>query len=304
MKASRLEKCRRMKQLNCDEALNWILFTDKKIFTVILTWNSQNYRKLLPKGSSWTVRVGKKLFSHEHHGLGWNFRPCEDQARYCAERGQTQCQHLPWADPSGRRHFLGSRDVENADWWLQQDWAPAHGAKKAIKWCEANIRGFQGKDIWPSNSPDVNPMYFTVWGIWEQKACSFKHKSVESLKYALENAWEEITPEDIMAILKNFQKRLQACIKTQGGHSETEIQVLLQNWMAVRIKQSAPHFVRSLKSYGCFFALQYLAVTLCVSWHILVVSTIHLFCNTCEWVSGTHCKWLQAVATVTFMYWQ
>lgn len=60
-------------------------------------------------------------------------------------------------------------NVENTDWWLQQDWAPAHGAKKAIKWCEANLRGFQGKDVWPSNSPNVNPMYFTVWGFWSKK---------------------------------------------------------------------------------------------------------------------------------------
>lgn len=114
-------------------------------------------------------------------------------------------------------------NVENTDWWLQQDWAPAHGAKKAFEWCEANLPGIRGKDVWPSNSPDVNPMYFAVWGILEQKACSFKHKSIKSLKHALEKAWEEITPEDITAILKNFRKRLQACIKAQGGHLETEI---------------------------------------------------------------------------------
>lgn len=59
-------------------------------------------------------------------------------------------------------------NVENTDWWLQQDWAPAHGAKKTL---EANL---PGKEVWPLNSPDLNPMDFTVWGILEQKSVLFK----------------------------------------------------------------------------------------------------------------------------------
>ncbi|KAK0427867.1 hypothetical protein QR680_010461 [Steinernema hermaphroditum] len=35
---------------------------------------------------------------------------------------------------------------------------------------------------------------------------------------ALEKAWEEITPEMIAAILKNFRKRLDACIEAEDGH--------------------------------------------------------------------------------------
>ncbi|KAH7977900.1 hypothetical protein HPB49_003927 [Dermacentor silvarum] len=50
MKASTLEKCIRMKQraLSRDETLNRILFTDEKIFSLELSWNSRNNRKLLP----------------------------------------------------------------------------------------------------------------------------------------------------------------------------------------------------------------------------------------------------------------
>ncbi|KAK0416496.1 hypothetical protein QR680_012524 [Steinernema hermaphroditum] len=73
-----------------------------------------------------------------------------------------------------------------------------------------------------SNSPDLNPLDYAIWGIMEKKACAIKHKSIDSLKRALEKAWEEITPEMIAAILKNFRKRLDACIAAEGSHFECD----------------------------------------------------------------------------------
>ncbi|KAK0426302.1 hypothetical protein QR680_009633 [Steinernema hermaphroditum] len=71
---------------------------------------------------------------------------------------------------------------------LQQDWAPAHGAKKTLEWCEASLPGFWTKNVWPSNSPDLNSLDYAIWGIMEKKACAIKHKSIDSLKRALEKA--------------------------------------------------------------------------------------------------------------------
>ncbi|TKR72683.1 hypothetical protein L596_020095 [Steinernema carpocapsae] len=62
------------------------------------------------------------------------------------------------------------------------------------------------------------PLDFAIWGIMEQKACATKHKSIESLKRALKKAWDEITLQLFACILKNFQKRLDACIKAQDAH--------------------------------------------------------------------------------------
>ena len=41
------------------------------------------------------------------------------------------------------------------------------------------------KDIWPSNSPDLNPMDYSIWSILERKVCSTRYNSLESLKEAL-----------------------------------------------------------------------------------------------------------------------
>ncbi|KAK0408917.1 hypothetical protein QR680_004237 [Steinernema hermaphroditum] len=64
---------------------------------------------------------------------------------------------LPWAE----------ENADSIDWRLQQDWAPAHGAKKTLEWCEASLPGFWTKNVWQSNSPDLNSLDYVIWGIME-----------------------------------------------------------------------------------------------------------------------------------------
>ena len=117
----------------------------------------------------------------------------------------------PWA----RNHF------GNQDWTLQQDWAPSHSAKTTIALCKELFPNIWEKDIWPSYSPDLNPMDYSVWSILEKKVCSTRKNSLESLKEGLQRAWDEITEEDMRPIIDNFPKRLEACIKARGGHFES-----------------------------------------------------------------------------------
>ena len=76
------------------------------------------------------------------------------------------------------------------------------------------------KGIWPSNSPDLNPLDYSVWSILERKACATRHTTVDSLKRALEKAWRKIMVKQLTGIVENFPKRLKACISAKGGHFE------------------------------------------------------------------------------------
>lgn len=116
----------------------------------------------------------------------------------------------PWA----QNHF------KNKPWTLQQDWAPAHSAKSSIKICKELFSNIWEKDIWPPNSPDLNPMDYSVWSILETKVCSKRYATVEQLKNALLKAWDEITVEQLTTIVDNFPKRLNACIKSRGSNFE------------------------------------------------------------------------------------
>ena len=85
---------------------------------------------------------------------------------------------IPWA----REHF------DDSDWCFQQDSAPGHKANETQEWLSEECPDFISRDKWPSNSPDLNPMDYSVWSILEEKACAKSHYNVESLKRALTKA--------------------------------------------------------------------------------------------------------------------
>ncbi len=117
---------------------------------------------------------------------------------------------LPWA----KQHF------GNRPWTLQQDSAPSHKAKMTQTWCRENLPGFIDAELWPPNSPDLNPLDYSVWSILEAKACAKPHKSLESLKRSLIVAWDEISEDTLRIICKKFPERLRAVIKNEGGYIE------------------------------------------------------------------------------------
>uniref|UniRef100_A0A7I5EDS2 DDE_3 domain-containing protein n=1 Tax=Haemonchus contortus TaxID=6289 RepID=A0A7I5EDS2_HAECO len=117
---------------------------------------------------------------------------------------------LPWAQNHfGERNFV-----------LQQDWAPAHGSKSTISFCRHHFPGFWDKDMWPSNSPDLNPMDYSVWSYLQQKVSSSPHRSLDSLKAALQMEWQKIDVDYLRPTVEAFTRRLEACILARGDHFE------------------------------------------------------------------------------------
>ena len=68
---------------------------------------------------------------------------------------------------------------------------------------------FISRDEWPSNSPDLNPMNYSVWSILEEKACAKPHYNFESLKRALTKAWNEIMEDCSDGPLRDLKKILE-----------------------------------------------------------------------------------------------
>ncbi len=60
---------------------------------------------------------------------------------------------------------------QGANYVLQQDGAPCHMSKKTQKWLVENKLKFWPKEIWPPNSPDLNPLDYSIWAYVAQKAC-------------------------------------------------------------------------------------------------------------------------------------
>ncbi|KAI6646352.1 hypothetical protein LOD99_9223 [Oopsacas minuta] len=115
---------------------------------------------------------------------------------------------------------LGQMMFENQPFIFQQDGAPAHTANSTQEWLRTNIPDFISKVEWPSSSPDLNPLDFSMWSILESSACSKSHNSIESLKQSLTREWEKIPQEMLRTVVWAVPGRLKAVIKKKGGYIE------------------------------------------------------------------------------------
>ena len=76
------------------------------------------------------------------------------------------------------------------------------------------------KDEWPASSPDLNPLDYAIWSILEAQVNAEAHNSVESLKQAITEAFENLDQGMINRAIDDWPRRLDAVIASNGGHFE------------------------------------------------------------------------------------
>jgi inhibitor of nuclear factor kappa-B kinase subunit alpha len=110
------------------------------------------------------------------------------------------------------------------EWVFQQDSAPAHKAKTTAKttqeWLWRHVPAFISAENWPSGSPNLNPLDYNLWAVFEDMACRKSHNSLDSLKRSLLKAAAEIPLETVRAAIAEWPERLKACVGAEGGHFE------------------------------------------------------------------------------------
>jgi len=132
----------------------------------------------------------------------------------------------------GRLHFVAEKAKINAEYYVNNllprliddchKLAPAHTSRHAQKWLQQNSPYFIKKNEWPPYSPDLNPLDFHIWGAMVEKYQAYTPKPVNlmELKIVLEAIWNDLPQEPIKKAVLGFRKRLQACIRADGGHFE------------------------------------------------------------------------------------
>ena len=104
------------------------------------------------------------------------------------------------------------------DW--DQDSAPAHRARDAVKLLEWEIPAIISPVMWPPNSPDLNPVDYRIWGVMQQRVYQKKINTVNELKQRLIDVWQGMQQSVLDNAIVEWRKRLRACIRAKGGHFE------------------------------------------------------------------------------------
>ena len=219
-----LHKTKRVKFANwvlnnyTKDKINWWLFSDEKFFDLDGVYNVQNDRIWAPSRAE-ADRLGGIHERTKFPGkiMVW-LGACSEgfTAPVIFEEGTMNADKyikdvLPIALRDGT-NMLGDR------WTYQQDGARPHTHHLSQKWCEDHLPAFIPKDRWPSNSPDLCPLDYSLWNElattmnWDQ--ITTKSILIKELKQAV----KKVSKEKILHSVADFTIRLRQILKTGGDY--------------------------------------------------------------------------------------
>jgi len=106
---------------------------------------------------------------------------------------------------------------------FQQDNASAHRARNRVELLCRKTPHFISSDMWPANSPDLNPVDYCVWGMLQERV----HVSSTNPQYrrvaeasCCDMGWISAERGGLYAVLFSREKILEVCIHAEGGHFE------------------------------------------------------------------------------------
>src|SRR6218665_3303738 len=106
---------------------------------------------------------------------------------------------------------------------FQQDGAPAPRSRETVELLKKETSDFIPPNLWPPNSPDLNPVDYKIWGIMQDNVYRTKNRDIEELRQRIVHAWEEFDQLVIDAAIGQWRTRLQACVEAEGGHFEYKL---------------------------------------------------------------------------------
>jgi len=73
--------------------------------------------------------------------------------------------------------------------------------------------------LWPPNSPDLNPVGYSVWSILQEKVYKTHITDLDDFEHHIRTEWAKLDHAVIAAAMHQW-RRLSACVRPGGGHFE------------------------------------------------------------------------------------
>jgi len=95
---------------------------------------------------------------------------------------------------------------------FQQDSAPAHRTLDAIQLLQPETPDFIGPDLWPPNSPDLNPADYNIRGVVPQRVHKCRVSNVDELKQHLVEVWDDRQQTVIDSAVSQWRQQLRTFV--------------------------------------------------------------------------------------------
>jgi len=82
---------------------------------------------------------------------------------------------------------------------------------------------FLNPTLWPPNSPNLNPVDYKIWGCMQEMVYKIKVRDVEDLHNWIMRAWNDLDQRIIDSAVREWRKRLRACVEAEGGQFEYKL---------------------------------------------------------------------------------
>ena len=224
---ARLERSQSLLRRYPAAMVNFIWFTDEKIFTVAAPSNNQNDRLYATAGTRKKDIAGARLL---------RTRPTFTKSLMVSvgvsALGRTA---IHFVEPGVKVNGQYYRDVllmqgllpdiqTFSDYYtFQQDGAPAHRARETIELLGSETPDFIPPTLWPPNSPDLNPVDYKIWSVMQERVYRTKVRDIEDLRQRIVQVWDEFDQGIIDASVKEWRRRLRACVAANGRQFEHKL---------------------------------------------------------------------------------
>jgi hypothetical protein len=227
-KLTRLVRAKQLLRKYPEHAVSFIWFTDEKIFTVAPPINLQNDRVYASSGTRKKQIPAERLLKTRSHfsksvmvSVGVSMLGCTDLI--LVEPG-VKVNGAYYRDVLLTQHLLPAMKHMSSDFFIfQQDSAPAHRAHETVALLSREAPGFISPQLWPPNSPDLNPVDYHIWSALEERVYRSRISDIDQLRKRLAEEWQLFDQNIIDRAIKQWRSRLRSCVREQGGHFEHQL---------------------------------------------------------------------------------
>jgi transposase len=110
----------------------------------------------------------------------------------------------------------GNRLFGHQNWGFQQDGASSHTDHRAQAWCKKNFKFFISQQKWPPNSPELNPLDYSIWDRISTQVEYQKVKTINDLHREIRKAVMKVDINYLREVISAFLRRVHSVEKHEG----------------------------------------------------------------------------------------